>query len=71
MLLQGPRGYRRTLVDLGRLVERCEQYGAEHGLRVTTTLDFQDYEVDRILTFDGVERSVHAICLLNPNGAGS
>jgi hypothetical protein len=64
MLFQGPRGYRRTLFDVGRLLERCEAIARGTGIVLASTVDFLDHEVDRLLLLDGVERSTHAICLL-------
>lgn len=67
-LFQGPRGYRRSLVDLGRLVERLEQQAAASGVRFVTTLDFRDAVVDEVLMLDGVERTTHAVALLRREG---
>lgn len=61
MLFQGVRGYRRTLVDVGRLLSLCEEETRTSGPAITTTLDFYDTRVDRLLFLDGVERSVVAV----------
>ncbi|MGH8883981.1 MAG: hypothetical protein ACRDYX_02150 [Egibacteraceae bacterium] len=65
MLFQGPRGYRRTLFDVGRFLERCEAIAQRTGIALVSTADFLDHEVDRLLLLDGVERSAHALCLLD------
>jgi hypothetical protein len=51
MLLQGPRGYRRMLVDLGRLLRHLE--APPDGAR--TELDFYDARLGAVLRLDGVE----------------
>lgn len=60
MLLQGPRGYRRTLIDAGRLLDRVECATAGKAVSIRTSLDFYDVRVDRRLALDGVERSAIA-----------
>jgi hypothetical protein len=64
MAFQGPRGYRRALVDLGRLISRFYDLAKGSGLVMTSTVDFLDREIDELLELDGVERSIHALCLL-------
>jgi hypothetical protein len=57
MLLYGPRGYRHTLLDAGRLICRLEQEAEHAGCRLLVAPNFYDHRVDRILYNDGVERS--------------
>jgi hypothetical protein len=64
MALQGPRGYRRTLADLGRLLERCDDLARRIDMPAASTLDFHDGAVDNLLRLDGVERSAHAVYFL-------
>ena len=66
-LFQGPRGYRRTLVDLGALLERSLDQAAEAGIELFASLDVYDNVVDRLLLLDGIERSIHAIAMLGPS----
>lgn len=66
MLLQGPRGYRRALFDVGRFLAWCER-AVEGSLRPDIALDFFDHRVDAVLSLDGVERSTAAIVALNRN----
>lgn len=61
MMLQGPRGYRRTLIDAGRLIGALVDHGRLGGSAVSVSVDFVDIEVDRLLRLDGVERSVLAV----------
>ena len=66
MLIYGPRGYRHTLLDIGRLLG-CLQYQHEfHGHSVTVHQDFIDIKVDRFVQADGVERSVYALLTFSP-----
>jgi hypothetical protein len=61
MVLLGPRGYRRALMDAGALLRACRSLAGEHGLRAESTLDFYDHRVDEVLSLDGVERTVVAV----------
>ena len=63
---QGPRGYRRTLVDLGALLERSQDQAAEAGIELFASVDVYDNEMDQLLLIDGIERSIHAIAVLAP-----
>jgi hypothetical protein len=65
MVLQGPRGYRRTLMDAGALLRCVERIGAEEKLYVETTVDFYDARLDGLLRLDGVERSTLAVVRLS------
>jgi hypothetical protein len=69
-LFQGPRGYRRTLADLGALLELCGVQAAVAGIELTVTLDQYENELDALLLLDGTERSVHAMGLLAPASSG-
>ena len=60
MVLQGPRGYRRMLVELGMQISRVEQLLQAAGLAATTSLDFYDVTVESLLGFDGVETTLLA-----------
>ena len=60
MALQGPRGYRRMLVELGKQISRVEQLLQAAGLAVATSLDFYDVTVESLLGFDGVETTLLA-----------
>ncbi len=66
MLIYGPRGYRHTLLDIGRLLG-CLQYQYEfYGHSVTVHQDFLDTKVDEFVQADGVERSVYALLTFSP-----
>lgn len=57
MMLQGPRGYRRALLDAGRFVGTLMQEAGRTGSAIDVSVDFFDVEIDRLLRLDGVERS--------------
>ena len=66
MIIYGPRGYRHTLLDIGRLLG-CLQYQCEfYGHSVTVHQDFLDTKVDEFVQADGVERSVYALLTFSP-----
>lgn len=68
MMFQGPRGYRRSLVDAGRFLAVAE--GATPPGTMTWTLDFYDNRLDAILSLDGVERSVVAVVAFGTEAEG-
>jgi hypothetical protein len=61
MMLYGPRGYRHTLLDAGRLLAYLENAAQQHKLRLVVNQNFYDSQVDRFLFMDGVERSTLAV----------
>ena len=61
MVLQGPRGYRRTLMDAGALLGEIERTGDEEKISLAATVDFYDARLDGLLRLDGVERSTLAV----------
>ena len=69
MLIYGPRGYRHTLLDIGRLLGylqyRCEFLGHS----VTIHQDFFDTKADKFVQADGIERSVYALLTFSPINA--
>jgi hypothetical protein len=60
MFLAGPRGYRHTLLDVGRVLHHLETLPALQACRVRVVQDFHDTAVDRFCHADGLERSVYA-----------
>ena len=60
MALQGPRGYRRMLIELGQKISRVEQLLQAAGLAATTSLDFYDVMTESFLGLDGVETTLLA-----------
>ena len=60
MALQGPRGYRRMLIELGKRISRVEQLLQAAGLAATTSLDFYDVAIESFLGFDGIETTLLA-----------
>lgn len=61
MALQGARGYRRTLIDTGRVLRRIEELLPA---QTPMWLDFHDASVNEALNLDGVERHVLAVVSL-------
>lgn len=60
MALQGPRGYRRMLIELGKRISRVERLLQAAGLDTTTSLDFYDVAIESFLGFDGIETTLLA-----------
>ena len=60
MLIYGPRGYRHTLLDIGRLLGYLQHQYASSGYPATVHQDFLDTKADEFVQADGVERSVYA-----------
>ena len=60
MALQGPRGYRRMLIELGKKISKVEQLLQAAGLAATTSLDFYDVAIESFLGFDGIETTLLA-----------
>ncbi|MDE3259264.1 MAG: hypothetical protein OYM47_15650 [Gemmatimonadota bacterium] len=67
MLIYGPRGYRHTLLDIGRLLGHLEHRSNFDGHIMAVHQDFLDTKADEFVQADGVERSVYAILTLLPN----
>lgn len=61
MLLHGPRGYRHTLLDVGRLLAYVEQEAPMHTFDVAVQQNYHDSAIDRMILADGLERSAYAI----------
>ena len=69
MLLYGPRGYRHTLLDIGRLLGYLQNRYESYGHPVTAHQDFLDTKADEFAQADGVERSVYALLTFSPSNA--
>jgi hypothetical protein len=54
-VLYGPRGYRRTLLEAGRLVEIILVEAERLGISVNPVLEFHDRAIDRFVEVDGLE----------------
>ena len=65
LMLQGPRGYRRLLVDTGRALAQLDRLGADTGVDTTATLDFEDTRLEQQLRLDGLEHTVLAVIRLD------
>ena len=61
MLIYGPRGYRHTLLDIGRLLGYFQHRCEFSGYLAAVHQDFLDTKADEFVQADGVERSVYAI----------
>ncbi len=64
MAFQGPRGYRRLFIELGRVMADVGRLMAAAGVRHVTSFDFLDVPVERTLGFDGVEVTLLATTLV-------
>lgn len=58
MLLFGIRGYRKTLVEAGRIGQHIIDKLKEKGIESKMITEFFDRDLDRILECDGIERSI-------------
>ena len=67
MLLYGPRGYRHTLLDIGRLLGYFEYRCVFDGHMMVVHQDFLDTKADEFVQADGVERSIYAILTFLPS----
>jgi hypothetical protein len=59
-VLFGIRGYRRTLIEAGRLIESILEQANEAGLAGKVSYDFMDREVDSVMEADGTEQGTLA-----------
>ncbi len=66
MILYGPRGYRHTLLDIGRLLGYFQYQCKFNGHLATVHQDFLDIKADQFVQADGVERSVYALLTFSP-----
>ena len=66
MILYGPRGYRHTLLDIGRLLGYFQYQCKFNGHLATVHQDFLDTKADQFVQADGVERSVYALLTFSP-----
>ncbi len=66
MLIYGPRGYRHTLLDIGRLLGYFQYRCKFDGHQVNVHQDFLDTKADELVQADGVERSVYALLTFSP-----
>ena len=60
MAFQGPRGYRRMLVELGEQISNVERVLQSAGMTAATSLDFYDVTIESLLGFDGIETTLLA-----------
>jgi hypothetical protein len=67
MLLVGPRGYRDTLIDAGKLINGLENIAYEQGMKLEMSTLFYDENIDKLLLLDGIERATVAIAVLKEN----
>jgi hypothetical protein len=63
-ILLGSRGYRRTALDVGRLIGALEGAAATSGgARLAVVLEFYDRLVDRVVEVDGLEQGTLALLI--------
>jgi hypothetical protein len=63
MVFEGPRGYRRALLDCGALIHLLSSLTARVNGTLAVTTDFYDRELDSVLGLDGIERTVAAVAV--------
>lgn len=63
-ILFGPRGYRRTLLEAGQIIQRVISVSANLGWNVTPIYEFADRDVDCVLGADGTEEGVIAALVI-------
>ena len=68
-LLFGARGYRRTLIEAGRVTEKIREIAVELKLAPRLRLEYADRAVDEILECDGVEEGSLAVVQLGEIGS--
>ncbi|HEX2211376.1 MAG TPA: hypothetical protein VHG93_27070, partial [Longimicrobium sp.] len=59
--LLGSRGYRRTVLDAGRVAAGLEAAAGQAAVPVHAAYEFHDREVDRLLEIDGTELGTLAL----------
>jgi hypothetical protein len=69
-VLYGIRGYRRTLIEAGRLIESLLEHAQGVGLVGKVLYDFMDREVDAAIDADGTEQGTLAAVILRPMTGG-
>jgi hypothetical protein len=57
-LLFGSRGYRRTLIEAGRVADAVLGIARQHGLSARLTTEFADRDLDCLAEADGIEEGV-------------
>jgi hypothetical protein len=60
-MLYGPRGYRRTLIEGGRLIEHMLSRAAASGYASNVWLEFADRHIDDFVEADGIEEATIAV----------
>lgn len=69
-ILYGRRGYRRTLIEVGQVVQQFVNASAAEQASCSVSLEFTDRGIDELLDLDGVEESVFAVLEIGGNNAG-
>lgn len=69
-ILYGRRGYRRTLIEVGQLVQQLVAACAAGQLPCVVSLEFTDRSLNDLLDLDGVEESVFAVLEIGGANAG-
>jgi hypothetical protein len=60
-LLYGPRGYRRTLLEAGRIAQVALRAAADASIAARARFEFFDRVIDAVLESDGTEESTLAV----------
>lgn len=67
MVFRGPRGYRHTLIELGRQLRIADELARGRRMSISSTIDFHDDQLNDLLALDGSEHAVVAVSLLSSN----
>lgn len=65
MIFYSSRGYRKMLIDTGKLVYYLERQAEKNNLRLSLYENFYDTQINRLLNLDGVENIVTVIIGIN------
>jgi hypothetical protein len=70
-LLLGARGYRRTLLDAGRVVQEMFRNGERFGVEIRPIYEFMDRDLDLAMDADGVEQGTLMVLELDGGGTNA
>jgi len=69
-VLFGSRGYRRTLLEAGRLAQEIAHQAERRGLAFLPAYEFTDRDVDAVMEADGIEEGTVMMFALGGRGDG-
>jgi hypothetical protein len=69
-VLFGPRGYRRTLLEAGRLAQEIARRAEQLGMAFSPACEFTDRDVDLVMEADGIDEGTLMLFALGGRGDG-